>query len=220
MSSAAVTGEGSSVPQRLNLSVEGMTCAACAARVEKKLNAIDGVLATVNFAAETALVTAPPSVPVQRLTEAVERAGYNAEVLARGEGGTVKPSAAAAVAELRRLGLRTVLLTGDSQLTAQAVAAEAGTGEVMAGALPGHKVAVIAGLQARGRRVRQPADRRGGDGCLVGLRHGQQRAAAAVRGTGRGWWRPRRAGPDSAGLERAEVPVGGTEPVEAGEQVA
>ena len=40
---------------------------------------------------------------------------------------TVKPSAAAAVAELRRLGLRTVLLTGDSQATAEAVAAQAGT---------------------------------------------------------------------------------------------
>jgi P-type Cu+ transporter len=71
---------------------------------------------------------------------------------------TVKPSAAAAVAELRRLGLRTVLLTGDSQATAQAVAAEAGTDEVIAGALPGHKVAVIAGLQAQGRRVAMVGD--------------------------------------------------------------
>jgi len=52
---------------------------------------------------------------------------------------TVKPSAAAAVVELRRLGLRTVLLTGDSQLTAQAVAAGAGTDEVIAGALPDYK---------------------------------------------------------------------------------
>ena len=63
---------------------------------------------------------------------------------------TLKPSAAAAVAELRRLGLRTVLLTGDGQATAQAVAAEAGTDEVIAGALPDHKVAVIRDLQARG----------------------------------------------------------------------
>ena len=62
---------------------------------------------------------------------------------------TVKPSAAAAVAELRRLGLRTVLLTGDSQATAEAVAAQAGTDEVIAGALPDHKVAVIRDLQAR-----------------------------------------------------------------------
>ena len=71
---------------------------------------------------------------------------------------TVKPSAAAAVAELRRLGLRTILLTGDSQLTAQAVGSEAGTGEVIAGALPGDKVAVITGLQAAGRRVAMVGD--------------------------------------------------------------
>ena len=71
---------------------------------------------------------------------------------------TVKPSAAAAVAGLRRLGLRTVLLTGDSQATAQAVAAEAGTDEVIAGALPGDKVAVIRELQARGRRVAMVGD--------------------------------------------------------------
>ena len=71
---------------------------------------------------------------------------------------TVKPSAAAAVAELRRLGLRTVLLTGDSQATAEAVAAQAGTDEVIAGALPDHKVAVIRDLQARGRRVAMVGD--------------------------------------------------------------
>jgi P-type E1-E2 ATPase len=71
---------------------------------------------------------------------------------------TVKPSAAAAVAGLHSLGLRTVLLTGDSQLTAQAVAAEAGTDEVIAGALPGHKVDVIRNLQARGHRVAMVGD--------------------------------------------------------------
>ena len=71
---------------------------------------------------------------------------------------TLKPSAAAAVAGLRRLGLRTVLLTGDSQATAQAVAAEAGIDEVIAGALPDHKVAVIRGLQAKGHRVAMVGD--------------------------------------------------------------
>jgi cation-transporting P-type ATPase A/B/Cu+-exporting ATPase len=71
---------------------------------------------------------------------------------------TVKPSAAAAVAELRKLGLRTVLLTGDSQATAQAVATQAGTDEVIAGALPDHKVAVIRDLQARGHRVAMVGD--------------------------------------------------------------
>ena len=63
-----------------------MTCAACAARVEKKLNAIDGVHATVNFATERATVTAPASVPVGQLIEAVEQAGYDADVLTHGVG--------------------------------------------------------------------------------------------------------------------------------------
>jgi P-type Cu+ transporter len=71
-----------------------MTCAACAARVEKTLNAIDSVRATVNFATERATVSAPASIPVGLLIDAVEQAGYNAEVLTRGvgeEGGSATP---------------------------------------------------------------------------------------------------------------------------------
>src|SRR5271165_6342088 len=71
---------------------------------------------------------------------------------------TIKPSAAGAVAGLRRLGLRTVLLTGDSDVVARAVAAQAGVDEVIAGALPGDKAAVVGGLQARGRRVAMAGD--------------------------------------------------------------
>jgi P-type Cu+ transporter len=71
---------------------------------------------------------------------------------------TVKPSAAAAVASLRRLGLRTVLLTGDSEATAQAVASQIGVDEVIAGALPDRKAAVIRELQGRGRRVAMAGD--------------------------------------------------------------
>ena len=82
VSSAAVTDKASSTPREVDLSVQGMTCASCAARVEKKLNSMDDVSATVNFAAETATITAPPSVPVRRLIEAVEQAGYGAAVLA------------------------------------------------------------------------------------------------------------------------------------------
>ncbi len=69
------------------MSVQGMTCASCAARVEKKLNTIDGVVATVNFATEAAIVTAPADVAVQQLIDAVEQAGYRAEILDRGAGG-------------------------------------------------------------------------------------------------------------------------------------
>ena len=89
MSSAAVTGEASSAPREVDLSVRGMTCAACAVRVEKKLNAIASVSATVNLATERARVTAPASVSVQVLIEAIERAGYGADVLARGPGSRI-----------------------------------------------------------------------------------------------------------------------------------
>ncbi len=71
---------------------------------------------------------------------------------------TIKPSAAAAVAGLRRLGLRTVLLTGDSDTVARAIGAEAGVDEVIAGALPGDKAAVVQELRAQGRRVAMAGD--------------------------------------------------------------
>ncbi len=60
------------------LDLEGMTCASCAARIEKKLNRLDGVEATVNFATEQATVHCDTDVPVERLVAAVESAGYGA----------------------------------------------------------------------------------------------------------------------------------------------
>ena len=71
---------------------------------------------------------------------------------------TVRPSAAAAVAGLRALGLRTVMVTGDSEAAARQIAAAAGVDEVIAGALPGDKVTVLKNLQARGRRVAMAGD--------------------------------------------------------------
>lgn len=63
----------------IELSLEGMTCASCAARIEKKLNKVDGVTATVNYATETAHVMAVDSVTVQALVDAVKAAGYGAQ---------------------------------------------------------------------------------------------------------------------------------------------
>jgi Cu+-exporting ATPase len=60
------------------VAIGGMTCASCAARIEKKLNKLDGVAATVNFATETAQVTFPAAMPPDELISAVERAGYAA----------------------------------------------------------------------------------------------------------------------------------------------
>jgi Cu+-exporting ATPase len=64
---------------------------------------------------------------------------------------TIKPSAPAAVAALRQLGLRPILLTGDNHATAQAVAAAAGIEEVISGALPATKAQLIADLKSSGR---------------------------------------------------------------------
>jgi P-type Cu+ transporter len=71
---------------------------------------------------------------------------------------TVKPSAAPAVAALRRLGLRPVLLTGDNDATAQAVAAAAGIDEVISGALPAAKAQFVTGLQAGGHPAAMVGD--------------------------------------------------------------
>ncbi len=62
----------------MELAISGMTCASCAGRIEKKLNKLDGVTATVNFATQTARVAFPAAVSAGDLISVVERAGYTA----------------------------------------------------------------------------------------------------------------------------------------------
>jgi Cu+-exporting ATPase len=62
----------------VRLDLEGMTCASCVARIERKLNKLEGVDASVNFATEQATVRYEPSVTVDELVSAVEAAGYHA----------------------------------------------------------------------------------------------------------------------------------------------
>ena len=64
--------------QDVELAIGGMTCASCAARVEKKLGKLDGVAATVNYATEKAKVTYPEGLDPQQLIDQVEAAGYTA----------------------------------------------------------------------------------------------------------------------------------------------
>jgi P-type Cu+ transporter len=71
---------------------------------------------------------------------------------------TVKPTSAEAVASLRALGLRPVLLTGDNETTARAVAAEVGIDEVLAEVLPSDKADVVRRLQEDGRVVAMVGD--------------------------------------------------------------
>ncbi|MFE1438504.1 heavy metal translocating P-type ATPase [Streptomyces sp. NPDC058739] len=63
---------------RVELAIGGMTCASCAARIEKKLNRMDGVTATVNYATEKAQVTYVGAVTVPDLVATVEATGYTA----------------------------------------------------------------------------------------------------------------------------------------------
>ncbi|MEU0986316.1 heavy metal translocating P-type ATPase [Streptomyces sp. NPDC005953] len=65
--------------QEVELAIGGMTCASCAARIEKKLNRMEGVEATVNYATEKAKVTFAGEVSVQDLIGTVEATGYSAK---------------------------------------------------------------------------------------------------------------------------------------------
>ncbi|MEV5047724.1 heavy metal translocating P-type ATPase [Streptomyces griseoincarnatus] len=63
----------------VELLIGGMTCASCAARVEKKLNRMDGVTSTVNYATEKARISYPPGIEVADLITTVVKTGYTAE---------------------------------------------------------------------------------------------------------------------------------------------
>ena len=71
---------------------------------------------------------------------------------------TLRPEAAGAVADLRRLGLDVVMLTGDNRRTAEAIASEAGIDRVLAEVLPDEKAGEVRRLQAEGRRVAMVGD--------------------------------------------------------------
>jgi Cu+-exporting ATPase len=127
---------------------------------------VDGlavVAGRMSFLADWSLQLPPPLETARIEAEAAGRtavvAGWDGEaraVLAVAD--TVKPSSADAVRELRALGLRPVLLTGDNDRTARAVAAEVGIDEVVAEVLPADKVDVVRRLQEEGRVVAMVGD--------------------------------------------------------------
>ena len=80
MSAAPIDTPSGGAIESLSLEIGGMTCASCAMRVEKKLNKLEGVHATVNYATEQARVDAPRDLAVEDLIRAVESAGYTAAV--------------------------------------------------------------------------------------------------------------------------------------------
>jgi Cu+-exporting ATPase len=113
-----------------------------------------------------ALLTASVPAELAAAIDRVESVGRTAVLVAFdgvasgliAAGDTVKDTSPAAVAALRRLGLRPVLLTGDNERAARAVATAVGIDEVVAGVLPAAKVDEIARLQAEGRVVAMVGD--------------------------------------------------------------
>ncbi|MER6101935.1 heavy metal translocating P-type ATPase [Streptomyces sp. NPDC001832] len=79
MHSATEVAPPAAQSQRAELTIGGMTCASCAARVEKKLNRMDGVTATVNYATEKARVAFGPGTDLADLIATVEKTGYTAQ---------------------------------------------------------------------------------------------------------------------------------------------
>ena len=97
---------------RTELPITGMTCASCAARVQKQLNRLDGVAASVNYATETASITFDPAaVAPERLVEAVEQAGYGARLPAPARTADPARPEADPAAPLRRRFLVSAALT-------------------------------------------------------------------------------------------------------------
>ncbi|MGW0194180.1 heavy metal translocating P-type ATPase, partial [Nonomuraea sp. NPDC003201] len=90
----------------VELSIGGMTCASCANRIERKLNKLDGVSATVNYATEKAKVTFPDGVDPKDLISEVEKAGYTAALPA-----APAPSEAPPQDELRQRLITAVVLS-------------------------------------------------------------------------------------------------------------
>src|ERR1700679_4063376 len=64
----------------VTLEIGGMTCGACAARIEQRLNALPGVEARVNFASERATAILPADLPAARLIEEIAATGYSATI--------------------------------------------------------------------------------------------------------------------------------------------
>ncbi|HEY7048366.1 MAG TPA: heavy metal translocating P-type ATPase [Jatrophihabitantaceae bacterium] len=75
----------------IELEIAGMTCASCATRIEKKLNKLAGVTATVNYATEKAQVRAPETVDAATLIAEIEKAGYTAVVARTADVETARP---------------------------------------------------------------------------------------------------------------------------------
>ena len=115
VASASATGDAPA-RVRIELAIQGMTCAACTARIERKLSRLDQVSAAVNLATERATIAAPAGMPVADLIGAVEAAGYSAAVVG-GDGEGPDEAAAGAAYLWRRLVVALVFFVPLSDLS-------------------------------------------------------------------------------------------------------
>ena len=193
---STVTGAGPAAApggavRAVELAIGGMTCASCAARVERKLSKLGGVSATVNLATGTARVTCPAMMPAAELISAVEQAGYIAALPAPPDG---EPAAGEADGDRETEALRLrlmVTLALAIPVVALAMIPAAAVPELamgVAGAgVPGGRVGGVAvSPRRRGQRLARRRDDghagvgRGGRGVsVVGVR-------AVLRGGGPG----------------------------------
>jgi len=112
----ATEATGALSSRRVELDVSGMTCAACATRVEARLNKLDGVRASVNYATRVATVDAPAEVETDELCAVIRKAGYEAGLRASGNDERSDPDDAAARSLLLRLAVAAVLFVPLSHL--------------------------------------------------------------------------------------------------------
>ncbi|WP_019200638.1 heavy metal translocating P-type ATPase [Tsukamurella sp. 1534] len=107
----------------IELDIGGMTCASCANRIERRLNKLDGVVATVNYATERAKVTAPAGYDAAALVSEVEKTGYTATpVPARGTAPAAPAGGSGETAEDREVDSLRTRLIGAAALTAPVIA--------------------------------------------------------------------------------------------------
>lgn len=199
--SAATKDDPSPFGIKVNLKIEGMTCASCVNRIERKLKKLPGVDAQVNLATDSATVTLSEDHSDSDLIKVIEGAGYGAQVISRRleplpgtstsdpnpaalagapaqKAGralpekftdfavigiialqdTPKQTSAAAIAEMKAMGIEPILLSGDNENAARHVAEEVGISQVIAGVRPEEKQKEIARLQQGGATVAMIGD--------------------------------------------------------------
>ena len=117
MTTTVDEGTGAPPLRRVELDVSGMTCGACASRIQTRLNKLDGVLASVNYATRVATVDAPSAVTSDELCDVVARAGYQAAVRTPGADDRPDPDDAVARLLLIRLAVAAVLFVPLSHLS-------------------------------------------------------------------------------------------------------